>query len=583
MREASHRILRSLVALQFIVTPALAADLPSHKAPPVAPPAPFTWTGLYVGGDFGYTWTNSPALGVASANIYDRTLLGWGAASALGASGVVNGNLDGFLSGVDLGYNWQFHDRFVAGVEADLMGAGVRGGGGLGTIVPNGAFPGFYAVTGAKLNRNLEYLGTVRARLGYAVLPNVLVYATGGLAYGGANESVTLNQTLAPSILAGGTAKGTLFENRAGWTAGAGVEYALSRNLSAKVEYLYYDLGTLGTSNRTISPLAYEGALFGFQRVADATLASTRFDGHVVRAGLNYRFDWSEPPASAEGATAPLASPRFADATAPAFGDWRFTLMPYSWATAVNGNMTALSQTVGTDLSFIDFLTKTSAMPLSFSGRVEARNGPFGFYGDLAWMQLRFGASTMQLRSPLADIGVAIAANGHLKQTLAIGEAGVSYELARWKFLDAPDSYTAFDAYAGMRYGYLSLDLALNAATAATSNLLGLSQGGAISAAKSGSMEWVDPVVGFGVRHEFAPGQQFQFRGDIGGFGVGSQFSWQAYGGYSRDFEFAGLKFTNTIGYRAVSIDYAQTNGAGRRSGIDAIVHGPVSGLALRF
>jgi opacity protein-like surface antigen len=569
------------IALQWTLQPAHAADLPSTKAPLSAPSA-FTWTGLYVGGDFGYTWSPSKLINATSVNIFDQTLLGWGPASALSASGLVGSDLDGFLSGGGIGYNWQFADHWVAGLEADLEGGGVRGGGGLGNFVPNPNFPGLFAVTGAKLNRNLEYFGTARGRFGYAVMPNLLLYATGGLAFGGANESASFGQNLAPSLLAGDTAKGNVFENRVGWTAGAGVEYALTPNLSAKLEYLYYDLGSITLTNANVSPVALQGLLFGFQRVADATKVSTKFDGHAVRVGLNYRFDWSRPEASAAGATPLLASPRFTEAAGPALGDWRFSLSQYSWATAINGNMTAQNQTVGSDMSFIDFLTKSSSFPLTFAGRFDASNGPVSFYGDLIWMQLRFSGSTLQLRSPFGDVGVAANGDAHAKETMAIGEAGGAYELARWKFLGAPSSFTAFDAYAGLRYWYVNLDLQLDAIGAASSQLLGLSQIGAYSIAKSGSLQWIDPVIGGRVRHEFSPGEQFQLRGDVGGFGAGSKFSWEFYGGYSKDFEFYGLKLTTSLGYRALSVDYSrQING--QASGLNTILHGPVTALSLRF
>jgi hypothetical protein len=71
-------------------------------------------------------------------------------------------------------------------------------------------------------------------------------------------------------------------------------------------------------------------------------------------------------------------------------------------------------------------------------------------------------------------------------------------------------------------------------------------------------------------------------RGDIGAFGVGSKFSWQFYGGYNRDFEFNGLKLTSLIGYRALSVDYS-TFFNGRHNGLNTIIHGPVTGMSLRF
>ena len=586
-RRCSFRLpLLGMAALQLLLGPARAADLPYVKAPLAPPPPAFTWTGLHLGADFGYTWSPSPQITAASANIFDLSLLGWGPASALSASGVVDSKLDGFFAGGGLGYDWQFHDRFVAGLEADLQGAGVRGGGGLRNIVPNPNILGLSAaaVTGAKLNRDLEYLGTTRARLGYAVVPNLLAYATGGLAFGGVNESASFGQNLAPSLLSSGSAKGSAFENRVGWTAGTGVEYALTPALSAKFEYLYYDLGSKTLTNANINPIILQGVFLGLQSVADATNVSTRYDGHLLRAGLNYRFDWSQPAESTpSGATPLLAPPRFAALEAPRLGDWRLSFAPYTWALGINGSVTAWGQTVGTDLSFIDFLTKTSAFPLNFAGRAEASNGPFGVYGDLIWMQLRASGSTLQLRSPFADASVAVSADGHLKLTMAIAEAGATYELARWKFLGATNSFTSLDAYAGMRYWFADLDLQLDVAGAAASQLLGLSQVGALGVAKSGALQWVDPVVGLRARHEFAPGERFETRGDIGGFGAGSAFSWEVYGGYAHDFEFNGLKLTSSIGYRALSVDYSKTNSNGRESGVNAVLHGPVTSLGLRF
>ncbi|QGM45621.1 outer membrane protein [Methylocystis heyeri] len=578
-RGGSLLILAGFAAL--FCQPAAAADLPSVKAPPSAPPAAFTWTGLYIGADFGYTWSPSRSINAVSANIYDKSFAGWGAASALSASGVVNSNLDGFFTGGGIGYNWQFADRWVARIEADLQGYGVRGGGGLANYVP-APTPAFFAVTGAKLNRNLEYFGTVRGALGYTVLPNLLVYATGGLAYGGINESATFGQNLVPSLFPSDTAKGASFENRAGWTAGVGVEYALTRNLSAKLEYLYYDLGSMGLTNANISPISFQGALMGAQRVADATSVSTRFDGHVVRAGLNYRFDWSEPQTAGSGATPLLAEPKFAAAPAPAFGDWNVLLTQYTWAMGLNGNVTAKGQTLGVDYSFIDFLDKVSTFPLAFSGRIDASNGPVSFYGDLIWMQMRTSGSSTQLRSPFAEIGVAANADTRTKLTLAIAEVGAGYEVARWKFFGAPNSFTALDAYAGLRYWFLNTNMRLDIVGAANAQLLGLDQLGAWAIAKSGDIQWIDPVIGGRLRHEFAPGEQFQLRGDIGGFGAGSKFSWQVYGGYSHDFEFCGLKLTSSIGYRALSVDYSQTI-KGQPSGLNAILHGPVTSISLRL
>jgi hypothetical protein len=297
---------------------------------------------------------------------------------------------------------------------------------------------------------------------------------------------------------------------------------------------------------------------------------------------VNYRFDWSEPAASPEGASPLFASPRFVADTRPSFGDWRFSTTYYNWAIGINGDATAANQTIGMDASFIDFLTKSSSFPLQFGGRVEASDGPLSLYGDVVWMQLRASGSVLQLRSPVADIGIAANADAQMRMTMTVGETGGAHELARWRLADAPGAFTAFDAYAGIRYMYVGVDANLDAIGVVNSAALGLNEVGAKAIAASGAMQWVDPTVGIRVRHDIAPGQEFQFRGDIGGFGAGSKFSWEAFGGYSYDFQLAGRTLTGMLGYRALSVDYSQQNN-GRQSGLNAILHGPVTGFAWRF
>lgn len=580
MRANNRSILlyASALALLCLAQESLAADLPTRKAAPPAPPPVFTWTGFYVGFNFGYTWTANPSIAANTANVLDLSAERFGLASAIGASGISGARLDGFFFGGQAGYNWQFADKLIAGFEGDIQGAGVRGGGGLANVT--GAPAGF-AVTGGKLNRSLEYLGTVRSRLGYAVTPTIMAYVTGGLAYGGANLTTTISQSLTPSILIGNPGKGDLYENLVGWTIGAGGEMALSRNLSAKLEYLYYDLGGLQLSS-AYNPLAFTDPLLGL-RLVDATNVSTRINGHIIRAGLNYRFDWSIPETSGSPATPLFASPQFVSAETPVLRDWSFKVMPYMWAINMNGALTIRNQNVEANATIIDAITKSSSFPLAFMGRVEASNGPFWLYGDFAWVRLRFSGSTLKLRSPFADVALGLSASGHMRLTMAIGEAGVGYELARWKLMNAPTSFTALDAYAGMRYVYVGADLTLQALGAVNSALLGVDQIGARAYAKSGAIEWVDPVVGLRMRHSFSPGENFEMRGDIGGFGVGSKFSWQFYGGYSHDFEFNGLKFAGLVGYRALNLDYSTRLWDGKENGINAIIHGPITGVSMRF
>jgi opacity protein-like surface antigen len=577
-RQTGWRLIAAGAAFACLAAPAAAADLPPQPAPPA-----FSWTGLYGGFNNGYTWRNSAAFTTSAVNLFETSALPglglpdrlWGAASALGASGAVGTRLNGFFDGGQLGYNWQFSDRFVAGFEADIQGAGVRGGGGFQTLIPAAVYPPFDAATSVSVKRSLEYFGTVRGRLGYAVTPTMLLYATGGLAYGGVGTSATVRQMLTPSLLLSDSVKSDFFDNRIGWTLGGGVESALTGELSAKLEFLYYDLGSVTAG----AQLVHEAAV-GPGAVGDAISSATRFNGFAVRAGVNYRFAGSAPEAG--GAAAPLLAPQFAAAAPPAFGDWRLTATPYLWALGLNGSTAAHGQTIGTDLSFVDLLTKVSTPPLEFGARFEARNGPFAAYADFFWAQLRASGSALAERTPLTGVFLTADATGHLKFTVkSILEAGAAYELARWA--TGGGSSTSIDALAGLRYWNISATVGLDITGTVNIPLLGLTQVGNRAIAPSGDLNWVDPLVGLRVRQTLASGDEFQLKGDIGGFGAGSKISWQAFGGYTHNFQFAGLNCQGMIGYRALEVDYAQAEGTPRQSGLNVVMHGPIVGVGVRF
>lgn len=567
-----------MLALGCFAAPAQAADPTTKQAlPPAAPPV-FTWTGFYVGFGVGYTWTGNPPISLSTVNLQDAG--GFGPASALVGNGFVNARLNGFMFGGQAGYNWQFADHVVAGLEADLQGAGVRGGGGFNSII---AAPAGEAVTGVKLSRNLEYFGTVRGRLGVTVTPRLLAYVTGGLAYGGVDLTGTMRQSLTPSFLLGSPGKVNFFENRVGWTIGAGTEMALGGNLSAKLEYLYYDLGQVSLGAPAFSALAFANlGAGGALGVVDQSNVGTRYNGHMLRMGLNYRFDASAPEARGSAATPLFAHPRFTETERAAPGGWSIKLTPYLWAINVNGSSTLRGETVATDATIIDAITKSSAFPAAAMGRVEVSNGPWSAYGDMAWARLRFAGATLILRSPFADVALATSAAAHLRQTMAIAEAGVGYELARWKLSGMPNAVTTLDAYAGARYGYIGLNLSLEALGAIQSELLDLQRVGAASVQTTGRLQWVDPLVGLRMRHAIAPGQNFELRGDIGGFGVGTKFSWQAVGAYAPEFDVDGWKVGGLIGYRALSVDYSKTV-SGYENGFNEIMHGPMVGVSLRL
>jgi len=193
----------------------------------------------------------------------------------------------------------QFYSHFLAGIEADFQGVASGSGGGqaLG-LATNPLFVGFVNpvfATATHAQMGLDYLGTVRGRLGYLATPSLLVYASGGFAYGGATLSAQ-QFTFDGSGLINPGFGGTSYSNtRFGWTVGAGVEWMFAPNWSVKAEYLYYDLGganttfgpVVGTNIALFTPTPVGGPIWAY-----ATSVSSRFDGHIVRAGVNYHFNF---------------------------------------------------------------------------------------------------------------------------------------------------------------------------------------------------------------------------------------------------------------------------------------------------
>jgi outer membrane immunogenic protein len=305
-----RKVLISSIAATALAGSALAADLPSRKAPPVAyiPPPVFTWTGLYVGvnagGSFGGSnngLTATPLVDLFPGSPFATT------SALLASSNNTNGNgRVSFVGGGQIGYNWQLSPFIVAGFETDIQGfVGSRNNNGF----TSAAIPLIPAVFGATLfstnsnnNRNLNYLGTVRGRLGILPAPNFLLYATGGFAYGGARTgAVTQVVTISPAAIAAGavctvcTPFSTTFGQggtRIGFSVGAGGEWMFAPNWSAKVEYLYYRLGGRNNANNSLLANFFTGG--GGLAFASA-LNTGRLDGHIVRAGLNYHFNFGAP------------------------------------------------------------------------------------------------------------------------------------------------------------------------------------------------------------------------------------------------------------------------------------------------
>jgi outer membrane immunogenic protein len=261
-------IAASALAAIAVASAASAADLaarPYTKAPVMAPV--YDWTGFYIGGNVGYSWGRSS----------DTSTLTNGAGTVLFTTGA-GANMDGVIGGGQIGYNWQIQN-WVWGLEADIQGSDQKGR--RDYLCPTGVctppfgvlavFPG--PAVPVALDQKLEWFGTVRGRVGVLATPQVLFYATGGLAYGEVNTS---------AVIGAGAFGFNARDTRVGYTVGAGVEGAIGGNWTAKLEYLYMDLGrTSGTFLTTIPALG--GGVLSYNY-------SSRITDNIVRVGLNYKF-----------------------------------------------------------------------------------------------------------------------------------------------------------------------------------------------------------------------------------------------------------------------------------------------------
>jgi len=298
-------------------TAALAADLPSRKEIVAPPPPTLSWTGFHVGVNAGGIWNNNNSIQVNSwplvaglPEVYWAPLNG----------SISSGQSGGFIGGGQIGYDWQVTYGgmgFVTGVEADIQGIATSGGNNSrNSFYPgpsNGSQFGGYAINDSIWNNvtgsaNLQYLGTVRGRIGYIVTPTLLVYGTGGLAYGGVSINLNQSQVYNATLSGGGTVTNlggqAAFGNanysntQVGYTAGGGIEWMFLPNWSAKAEYLYYNLGNVSLTSVTTS--FPTGTATRSPELWTSSTAHTTISGNIVRAGVNYHFNWGAAPVVAK-------------------------------------------------------------------------------------------------------------------------------------------------------------------------------------------------------------------------------------------------------------------------------------------
>ena len=174
---------------------ALAADLAAPPPPPLPPPM---WTAFTP--NAGYDWAASQSITTTTTNLFTLAGLNGNIGGEVAALGTGSGNLNsnGFIGGGQMGYSYQFTPNLVVGVEADIDG--LAGAHKSASLFQAGSVPGAAITIGASsvLNwtKGVDYLGTVRGRIGYLVTPTLLIFGTGGLAYGGVSRAQVSSSSL---------------------------------------------------------------------------------------------------------------------------------------------------------------------------------------------------------------------------------------------------------------------------------------------------------------------------------------------------------------------------------------------------
>jgi len=221
----------------------------------------YKWTGFYVGLNAGYGFggDNNYSLSPVSTN--------WTAAVVGGGVAEPSFKPHGFVGGIQAGADWRFSNVFLIGLESDIQISDIGD-------KNRGIADGLYSVPGeTKIQQDLKWFGTTRLRFGVLPMERLLAYATGGLAYGKVKSSASV------SFIDGELYAGSKSKVETGYVIGGGLEFAFTKNIFMRREYLYYDLGRRGVPLLTISG--------GIPQESNGSF-TTR--GNIMRMGVNYKF-----------------------------------------------------------------------------------------------------------------------------------------------------------------------------------------------------------------------------------------------------------------------------------------------------
>lgn len=281
-----------------------------------------------------------------------------------------------------------------------------------------------------------------------------------------------------------------------------------------------------------------------------------------------------------------VAAPAAADEATPQSSGWALSFTTYSWLPWLSGEAAIRGRQIDIDLAPNDVLAALdwSTIPVWMSS-AELRRGPFTILNDIVYSKLaELSGFKRSFDRPL--VSGSIAANVDADFTQTVIELGAAYEVWASGAAGSPGR-SAVEVLGGARYWRQELDVSVNISGSATLSgplgIVDLTRAGDRLFARSGTVDWVDPFVGARLLYDVAPGQSVVVRGDVGGFGAGSDFSWQILAVYNWEICASDTyKLDGYVGYRALAVDYSEGTG-NRRYEYDAVQQGPLFGLTMRF
>jgi outer membrane immunogenic protein len=260
------------------INAAMAADLPVKaytKAPPIVDPV-YNWTGFYVGLNAGGGWNDTKDDVFPTGCLLDAACSLQPVTNNPLRSDSVRLNGSGFIGGAQAGYNWQ-RNKWVFGIEGDINYNGLNDGNSINRPL---AAPLVGNLIHSETDK-MDWFGTLRGRIGMTATPNLLLYGTGGLAFGQIRSASAVSFSLTRDTYAG-----SIDQTRVGWAIGAGGEWMIAPQWSIKAEYLYVDLGKASYTN-SCSAAAPACPVLALPLTYQTDL---RIHENIARFGVNYHF-----------------------------------------------------------------------------------------------------------------------------------------------------------------------------------------------------------------------------------------------------------------------------------------------------